>query len=909
MFVAANPDKGRTAEEKEDIKKRYTPGEDVMPKAERRELSLRERRAADEERRQVNEARDLSLREAGVGSGEGRSSHRRRDDHRSSSTAPRSRGDTSRRSRSVEEREHRRRPEPSSEGERRRRRDEGAVSRPTITPAEDQRQRRNQEDTRRRQEPASRSAAPEDPRRRHEHTSRTSARQIEHQSSLRSLISSSDVDSHEMEEEILRQIQEEGLLDGIDLEHIDVNQEDQISERIAEAFRRRQRERSRAQIASSSDASPAARNYLSGSRENLGNEGLRPSSRRQTHSRSTSATSQADEQTRHNPHTSSTHLEIQSGGESRRRRRTTSAGRSATAPIPTANPETAGPTARSQTDLSDRPRSSHTQSERPLVTSQSRSTVEPTPERHVEIPTELPAAQEPQQSPLPNTTTRSVEQTEITTVPTELPASTTRSAPPAPIFVPESTSSAATQACMDPSLLPAPLSPRHRKSPSASVGATLFQSATRPTSSSSTGPRTHLPRYPEPSLTCARCAKPHIEYELHYNCSQCRNGDWNMCLSCYRSGRGCLHWFGFGCAAWEKWEKQKAIGESPSNQERPHFLTANRYLTPKISPGGADGRRTITSEDPQRRLQSGAFCANCLAWANECWWRCFLCNDDEWGFCNTCVNQGKCCTHPLLPLTYKPEQNNIPPISPTHDQQTPAAATVLTGPGVAEFGPFKPLTFRVSCDICHHIIQPASDRYHCFSCTSSIPGHQPGDYDICVKCYNLLESRKRISPENGQNGWRRCIQGHRMIIVRYEDNHGGQRRVIVHDLVGGRRLHEEPSKSLDHTGQDLQQWSWAEGSQVRLVTTDVAATAPTTSTSLSLTTKFPPAGGYGMRAIAKWSWYPNEGEGGNELLFPRGAEIKECVDVNGDWYIGVYMGAKGLLPGPYVKVLDNGPAA
>lgn len=881
-----------------------------MPKIDRRDKSLRERRAEDEERRLVSEARDLSLREAGVGSGPGepRSSHRRRDGERSGSAAPRPRGDTGRRSRSVEEREHRRRPEGGGDGERRRRREEPTATRPSLAPVEDQRQRRSQDDTRRRREATSRTVAQEDSRRRHEQTSRTSARQIEHQSSLRSLISSSDVDSHEMEEEILRQIQEEGLLDGIDLEHIDVNQEDQISERIAEAFRRRQRERSRVQPARRSDSSPAARNGQAASRESPGNESLRPSSRRQTHSRSTSATSQADDQNRTNSHSSSTHLDIQSGGESRRRRRTTSGGRSATAPLPPPTSETARPATRSQTDLSDQPRSSQGQSERSMVSSQGRSVTEAATERQVEVPVELPAAQELQQMPSPNANTWATQQVEGSIVPTELPASTTRSAPPAPIFVPKSTSSAATQSYMDPSLLPAPLSPRHRKSPSASVGATLFPSVKRPTSSSSTGSRTHFPRYPEPSLSCARCAKPHIEYELHYNCSQCHSGDWNMCLSCYRSGVGCLHWFGFGYAAWANWEKLKASGEPPLNPERPHLLTANRYLSPKISPGGADGRRTITSEDPQRRLQSGAFCANCLAWANECYWRCFLCNDDEWGFCNTCVNQGKCCTHPLLPLTYKPEQNNIPPISPTHNQQTPAAATLLTGPGIVEFGPFKPLTFRVSCDICHHVIQPSSNRYHCFSCTSSIPGRQPGDYDVCTKCYNSLESKKRISPENGQDGWRRCLQGHRMIIFGFEDSRGGQRRIIVQDLVGGCGLHEEPSKALDHSGQDLQQWSWAEGSQVRLVTTDVAAAAPTTSISVSLTAKFPPVGGSGMRALANWPWYPKEGEGDNELLFPRGAEIRECVDVNGDWFFGVYMGAKGLFPAPYVRVVDKGPA-
>jgi hypothetical protein len=46
-----------------------------------------------------------------------------------------------------------------------------------------------------------------------------------------------------LEDEILRQIRTEGLLDEIDLDNIDANQEDQISERIAEAFKKRQIER------------------------------------------------------------------------------------------------------------------------------------------------------------------------------------------------------------------------------------------------------------------------------------------------------------------------------------------------------------------------------------------------------------------------------------------------------------------------------------------------------------------------------------------------------------------------------------------------------------------------------------------------------------------------------------------
>ena len=93
--------------------------------------------------------------------------------------------------------------------------------------------------------------------------SRSQARHIEHQSSLRSLISNSDVDSAEMEAEILRQIMDEGLLDGIDLNNLDVSQEDELSERIADAYRRRhgQTSRSRATRTENSGESNHSANW------------------------------------------------------------------------------------------------------------------------------------------------------------------------------------------------------------------------------------------------------------------------------------------------------------------------------------------------------------------------------------------------------------------------------------------------------------------------------------------------------------------------------------------------------------------------------------------------------------------------------------------------------------------------
>jgi hypothetical protein len=891
MFLAANPTKGKTAEEKEEMKKKYTPGDEVLPKVEAREKTLRERRAEDEDQRLLNEVRDLSLREVGVETPEARRERRRREDSRLRSSRPYSSRDVSRDGRSGDGRERRRRREADSE--RRRARDDVTL-RPETETGEERRRRRSNEEG----------------RRRHEETSRTAARQIEHQSSLRSLISSSDIDSHEMEEEILRQIREEGLLDGIDLENIDVSQEDQISERIAEAFRRRQSERARQERDRRRDESDRRREERASapeSREASGDDGSRASRRRRTHSRTSSAVSQGDEPSR--PPTAisaahAAHLEVRSGDEGRRRRRTISGSRSSTTPVPVAAPE-ARPAARSQTDLSDRPQLLHLASTRPSVTSSSRSTTDPTVQRTTEVSAEQRSRESPR-APSSSPRMRTFARSEGFPPPAATAESRTRAEPPADIFVPSSTPSAISHPSgpsSDRVMMPAPLSPRDHGLTSLSDRANALSSGTRPTSSSSHSSRTRPQLYPEPSLACAKCEKPHIEYDLHYNCATCHGGNYNLCLSCYRSRVGCLHWFGFGYAAWTKWNRKIESGDLPADSERPHMLTANRYVPPRIAPGGADGRRTLTTDDPQKRLQSGAFCANCLAWANECYWRCDFCNEADWGFCNLCVNQGRSCTHALLPLAFRPSDSDAPPLMPTHDQQMPPSATILAGPGVMDIGRFKPLTFSTTCDICHYPIQPSTTRYHCFSCTSKVPNTLPGDYDICTTCYPKLVASRRISAENGNSGWRRCLKGHRMIVVGFEDNRGGQRRVVVQDLVGGRGLHEEPFKSTEHS--DLQQWSWAGGARANLVTSDVMKTAPTSAPGIVIASSFPPDGGTGMTCVALWSWYPAEGAS-DELLFPKGAEIREVKDRNGDWFEGTYMGKSGLVPAPYMRILDEG---
>jgi len=421
--------------------------------------------------------------------------------------------------------------------------------------------------------------------------------------------------------------------------------------------------------------------------------------------------------------------------------------------------------------------------------------------------------------------------------------------------------------------------------------------ATSPATSPAGHQRTGSQYYKEPSITCSRCFREHIEYEVHYNCSQCNRGTWNICLDCYRGAKGCLHWFGFGDAAWQKWENRRRAGEA--DLAPPHMLTAGRYLPPRPSEGGADGRRVLTTENPWDRLQTGTFCMRCFAWTNDCYWRCESCNDGDWGFCNDCVNQGRCCTHPLLPLAYEPRaQTNTPPASPRSPGRPPSAS-LSTAVDAAAIGSFKPLNFSTLCDVCRTTIPATQNRHHCYSCVSSVtPNSRPGDYDICQPCYAQLVDNGDFSAENGPAGWRRCPQGHRMVVVGFQGGRGGQRRQILQDMVGGRALQIEPAGSDADPG--LQRWYI--GIQAdrrlyeRLVTRDVRATAVAPHNSAT----FPPDGGLGASGVAHWAWYPTPGAD-DELLFPRLAEVREIEDVNGEWFHGVFMGAKGLFPAGYVR--------
>lgn len=814
MYIQANTGRARTEQEKTEIMVKYTPGENVLPKIRKR----REGSGEAEDRRMMEEVREMSLRDVGIrgiGSNERGAGHRIRD---------RAVG-------AVEEGARQRRSQDNASGER----------------------------------PSTASDAA------------SQARQIEHQSSLRSLLSSSITDSSEMQEEILRQITDEGLLDGIDLNNMDVSQEDELSEKIAQAYRRRHGRRLRSREDRVEDTEHSiSRTQTSGHERQHHRQG-----------RPQYPTSQIANSHNHPPLSRPHLFEAYPTGHGNRRR-TSSENRRQTSPIPPSSRrrgslETQRQAAHSATDLSNRSESTSNQ--------RVHSGDLPSGGRRAKDPnTPRPRGSSRDQGPSAQRSPGA--QSQATTGATPLQLATTP-----PILSPLRSS-------RDPSTIGSGTAePNIQRADPQSYSA---RSTDTHQAHSSVDAREFLASYAEPSISCDRCGKQNIGYELHWNCSQCHDGKYNICQRCYRIGRGCLHWYDFGYAAVYQYRNREPPGGYPQNHPLPHCLEGHRYLKPppeSLQPETA-GFQLRTSSDPKKRLQSGPFCSNCSNYAPACFWKCERCNTGEWGFCNSCVNQAKCCTHALLPVTYlNPEGTSkfSPPTaaqnSGLNDIGLPAtsSATVRREDLVRQED-FVPLSLSTKCVICTYPIPPSTTRFHCPHCRA-------GDYDIDATCYLKLVYNGKISTANGPKGWRRCPSGHRMVVVGFEDSNLGQRRIVVEDLVGGHAL--EDDASTDGSAE----WSWREGQQRQAKKVSKASTGRITAVSADdntppLLKKYPPNGGIGMHILVRWSWWPQDGTT-DELAFPKGAEIRECGDINGDWFWGIYCARKGLFPSNHGRVIDN----
>lgn len=634
-------------------------------------------------------------------------------------------------------------------------------------------------------------------------------RQVEHQPSLRSLLSESGPDSQEVQEEIMQSILASGVLEGIDIDHLTPEQEEALTERIAEAYRRRRhrhRDPSRTherRVRTDSTPRPAS----------SGNTERRQRARGESYNAPTS-------QSRTRPPMSRPHLLSQSTLEApRSHQRSTSATSAISQRSRRSASNTDGPTpaitpaARSATDLSSTPHSEDSQREhRRRPSSAHRSVTDPDGAR---------SAIRAHRTRTGSGTQRAYGETNRHTM-HPLEAVRQQSGP--------------TNAS-SPSLVASPLVPNFSDPVDRPFSASNF-APEAVVQSDTTIASTMESSYDVPEVACDRCMKSNIQHDLHYHCGKCSEAGFDLCLDCYRAGRGCNHWFGFGYAAWHRYKRAEPPEGYPTDHEKPHILLARRYP------------RASTASQRQRPVEAeeGAFCDRCFTFTNASYWHCYICLEGAWGYCASCLNQGQHCTHPLLPIGHTS--------TVSEDAEQPSNP-IINLPHLPEKS-YVALPIRQDCDICHYPIAPTNTRFHCNTCNE-------GDYDVCNECYYGLVATGKISQANGPNGWRRCLQHHRMAVVGFQDTpEGGQQRVVVRDMVGGWALKED----------------------------EASAQAPAQV--------LPPDGGVGLRCLTLWNRFVPETD---ELYFPKNAEIREAEQMNEDWFWGVYAGQKGVFPANHVRVL------
>ncbi|KAF7712831.1 Uncharacterized protein PECH_000853 [Penicillium ucsense] len=842
MVLKAHPDRARSEAEKEEIATRYTPGDSVFPS--QRNPPGSEEDEADQ--RLLQQVQEMSVRES--------RSHARREARRAAGHSGRNREGSSHRERSGDE---------------------------TRT-----RRRRGGESG-------------------HSHDENNHGRRIQHQSSLRSIISLT-AEAEAMQEQIIRQILDQGFLDDVDFDTLTAAQEEELSERIADAYRRGQLQYPRYP----EDSSP------------------RRSAEDGEHARSRSQSVQ-----RPSENTTTSNSTI-----------TTMAAVASTAPSPS-------PSARDSADRrppATRPHLFDPPTSRPRSNRQRRNS-EHAESRRRASPVRVHEASNSEDNLRPavrsssDMTAERIHSAHATRARAEAPGLRSRRATDSEHGISDDLVSGGRERNASSSTnisQPEMVLVSTQDSPAGEHLAPLVSSPRVPPRSERR-PRSSLwnaqapsgAQYLEPSISCDRCGTSEIQYDVHKKCSKCKDPSFHLCLRCYRTDGDYPYGdssrvSGFDPAAKAMYERiQASPNHRPARMRQTgHIMRAFKYDRPSESAQVViNGERKITNDNPALRLISGLFCDICQSPANDCFWKCSRCNEGDWGFCNRCVNQGRCCTHPLLPLR---RVVGAPKASAT---STPADSNTLSRSNTEVF---KTLSFSTNCDICTYPIPASVTRFHCLKCNE-------GDYDVCTNCYLKLVATSKISKENGHNGWRRCLSFHRMIVVGFEDRDDGQRRVIVRDRVGGNALQEEhiaaqspptssagssPVASADRTNG---YWSWKEGSERRKKASRLRgsfshlsgggnaghshaqpSSTPDSSSgnnSPSLqhgVRRFPPDGGVGLVVQARWSYFPGE-EDEDELFFPRGAEIKEVDDVNDEWFWGSYAGRTGLFPGTHVTVVGE----
>ncbi|KIV81160.1 hypothetical protein PV11_08599 [Exophiala sideris] len=873
MFLSANPSKGRSPEEKAEMSQTYKPGDEIMPKVESHRR--RERRRRDDEEASGRERRPQENDTQNSGA-RGQQLH-----PSSADTRHAQRPGTSR---SRESRERSERSDDSAHQDRRHRHPsaDAVVSRPRTAGSS------NPPDQSSLSPPAGSPRHPDAVEAR-----QRGARTVAHQASLRSMVSASESGTGTgdslNEAHLMQEILSEGLLDGINLDELTEAEQDELSEYIAERYRQLHPERARRtpsdEIRHSRPPETAVQPVEQLEEADRVPCGLpRGNQRRPTQpsprlSRNVVIGGSGGRPPTSFPQAALDHVMATPQDARHRRTASNESGRS--------EPASARAGRRSATDLVERPQSSSSGSGRPRQLSNTNR-----------------AQTEPRNAPRVSEVWQAAGRQIGMLSQTESPGPQS----PTPDYV-------------------GPIMSGVNNAPVPTVMAGLNSAAAlyEPAGISDVGGSRIVDQH---SVSCAHCSRASIEYEVHRHCAAC---DLDLCLRCYRAGRGCNHWFGFGHAAMVKFESSHTARSSQAI-ELPHVLVGRQYQKSPARPGGDRRNGTTTSSGVTVHVLEGNFCDRCGTFANGCFWSCDICNDGEWGFCNDCVNTNHCCRHPLLPVAHRtrdpaqqaqhtfqagsmalsPYSARVRASSPAHS--APSSANSTNGPISSHRADFVPLIITTHCDNCSRSISPEEMWYHCPSHPTPSPDkpEQKGDFDLCNDCYLIFVNTRRIKREDGPDGWRLCPNGHRMVAVTFEqvtdDDH---RRIIARDLVGGTKtteadiaawklakaqLTESHMEDASGSVRNRGQWTWREDSSGGR-----RATRARTAT-LSGSSTFPPDGGIGKVCRALWSYYPEEGEDGKgELMFPKHADVREVEEVNEDWWFGVYAGDQGVFPAVYVR--------